>query len=66
MVLMIVSSISLETFTRFQLFIFKTIAMEKENTTFHFNESVRNTIIVVLIFGVIAAISYAEWKAKLG
>ena len=40
--------------------------MKKEESVFHLNEGVRNTIIVVLIFGVIAAISYAEWKSKLG
>jgi hypothetical protein len=40
-----------------------------ENSThqhdhFHISESLRNAIIFILIFGLIATISYFEWQGK--
>lgn len=36
-----------------------------EKTHFHVNEDVRNAIIVIAIFSVIALISYLQWSGKL-
>ncbi len=35
--------------------------MEKSTQNFHISENLRNAIIVVLMFGLIAFISYLEW-----
>jgi hypothetical protein len=32
----------------------------------HFGEGVRNTLIFLLIFGLIALVTYMEWKGRLG
>lgn len=37
----------------------------KKTSTIHLSEGVRNTIIVIAIFGLIAAISYYEWAGQL-
>jgi hypothetical protein len=37
----------------------------QEHQSFHVNEGLRNAIIVILIFGIIAAISYFEWSGRL-
>jgi hypothetical protein len=37
-----------------------------ENTHFHLNEGVRNAIIVIVLFGTIALVSYLQWSGKLG
>jgi hypothetical protein len=37
----------------------------QEHQSFHVNEGLRNAVIVILIFGIIAAISYFEWAGRL-
>jgi len=36
-----------------------------ENTHFHVNEGVRNTIIVIALFGMIALVTYLGWTGRL-
>ena len=37
----------------------------KKTSTLQVSESLRNAIIVIAIFGIIAAISYYEWSGQL-
>jgi hypothetical protein len=37
----------------------------KKTSTLQLSEGIRNAIIVVTIFGIIAAISYYEWSSQL-
>jgi hypothetical protein len=37
----------------------------KKSTPIHINEGLRNAIIVILIFGIIAIISYMEWAGRI-
>jgi hypothetical protein len=37
----------------------------KKTSTLQFSEGLRNAIIVIAIFGLIAAISYYEWSSQL-
>ena len=39
--------------------------MKKSTLNFHLSEGVRNAIIVLAIFGIIAFITYLEWSNKL-
>lgn len=39
--------------------------MENSTHHYHISESLRNTIIFIIVFGAIAAISYIEWAGKL-
>jgi hypothetical protein len=46
------------------LLILNTCTMKK-STPIHINEGLRNAIIVILIFGIIAIISYMEWAGRI-